>query len=142
MTQRIALVTGGTGGIGTAICHALSGAGVKVVAGYNAVLALVTLIPWNPDLVFCAGSELLSTSISNLVTAPCTSAAATTRSEPMSGNWRPIKELSRYAPLRRPPLPVLQKLSTVAPALRTTHAIGLCRRHILAEVAAPHCWGA
>ncbi|MCU7920404.1 MAG: acetoacetyl-CoA reductase [Candidatus Thiodiazotropha sp. (ex Dulcina madagascariensis)] len=35
MTQRIALVTGGTGGIGTAICHALADAGVKVVAGYN-----------------------------------------------------------------------------------------------------------
>jgi acetoacetyl-CoA reductase len=36
MTQKIALVTGGTGGIGTAICRALSDAGVKVVAGYNA----------------------------------------------------------------------------------------------------------
>lgn len=36
MAQRIALVTGGTGGIGTAICRALAGNGVKVVAGYNA----------------------------------------------------------------------------------------------------------
>lgn len=36
MTQKIALVTGGTGGIGTAICRALSDAGIKVVAGYNA----------------------------------------------------------------------------------------------------------
>jgi acetoacetyl-CoA reductase len=36
MTQKIALVTGGTGGIGTAICRALCDAGVKVVAGYNA----------------------------------------------------------------------------------------------------------
>ncbi|MEJ2393636.1 MAG: acetoacetyl-CoA reductase [Candidatus Thiodiazotropha sp.] len=36
MTQKIALVTGGTGGIGTAICRALSDAGVTVVAGYNA----------------------------------------------------------------------------------------------------------
>jgi acetoacetyl-CoA reductase len=36
MTQKIALVTGGTGGIGTAICHALADAGLKVVAGYNA----------------------------------------------------------------------------------------------------------
>jgi len=35
MTQKIALVTGGTGGIGTAICRALADAGVKVVAGYN-----------------------------------------------------------------------------------------------------------
>ncbi|HEY5789980.1 MAG TPA: acetoacetyl-CoA reductase [Gammaproteobacteria bacterium] len=33
MTQRVALVTGGTGGIGTAICKALADAGVKVVAG-------------------------------------------------------------------------------------------------------------
>jgi acetoacetyl-CoA reductase len=36
MTQKIALVTGGTGGIGTAICRALADQGVKVVAGYNA----------------------------------------------------------------------------------------------------------
>ncbi len=36
MTQKIALVTGGTGGIGTAICRALADNGVKVVAGYNA----------------------------------------------------------------------------------------------------------
>ncbi len=36
MTQKIALVTGGTGGIGTAICRALADAGNKVVAGYNA----------------------------------------------------------------------------------------------------------
>ncbi|PLY13433.1 MAG: beta-ketoacyl-ACP reductase [Sedimenticola sp.] len=35
MTQRIALVTGGTGGIGTAICRALADSGMKVVAGYN-----------------------------------------------------------------------------------------------------------
>lgn len=35
MTQKIALVTGGTGGIGTAICRALADSGVKVVAGYN-----------------------------------------------------------------------------------------------------------
>ncbi len=35
MTQKIALVTGGTGGIGTAICRALADAGLKVVAGYN-----------------------------------------------------------------------------------------------------------
>lgn len=35
MTQKIALVTGGTGGIGTAICRSLADAGVKVVAGYN-----------------------------------------------------------------------------------------------------------
>jgi acetoacetyl-CoA reductase len=36
MTQKIALVTGGTGGIGTAICRALADNGIKVVAGYNA----------------------------------------------------------------------------------------------------------
>jgi len=35
MTQRIALVTGGTGGIGSAICEALAGLGMKVVAGYS-----------------------------------------------------------------------------------------------------------
>jgi len=35
MAQPIALVTGGTGGIGTAICRALADNGVKVVAGYN-----------------------------------------------------------------------------------------------------------
>ncbi|MDO3385545.1 SDR family NAD(P)-dependent oxidoreductase, partial [Gilvimarinus sp. SDUM040013] len=35
MTQKIALVTGGTGGIGSAICRALADSGVKVVAGYN-----------------------------------------------------------------------------------------------------------
>jgi len=33
MTQRVAYVTGGMGGIGTAICHALARAGHKVVAG-------------------------------------------------------------------------------------------------------------
>jgi acetoacetyl-CoA reductase len=36
MTQKIALVTGGTGGIGSAICRALADNGIKVVAGYNA----------------------------------------------------------------------------------------------------------
>lgn len=35
MTQRIALVTGGTGGIGSAICEALADLGMKVVAGYS-----------------------------------------------------------------------------------------------------------
>lgn len=34
MTQRIALVTGGTGGIGTSICKELSAAGYTVVANY------------------------------------------------------------------------------------------------------------
>ena len=34
MTQKVALVTGGTGGIGTAICKRLAGEGLKVVAGY------------------------------------------------------------------------------------------------------------
>ena len=33
--QRIALVTGGTGGIGTEICKALGRQGIKVIAGYN-----------------------------------------------------------------------------------------------------------
>lgn len=35
MTQKIALVTGGTGGIGEAICQALADKGMKVVAGYS-----------------------------------------------------------------------------------------------------------
>jgi acetoacetyl-CoA reductase len=34
MTQRIALVTGGTGGLGTAMCTALADIGYKVVANY------------------------------------------------------------------------------------------------------------
>lgn len=35
MTSRIALVTGGTGGIGTAICRQLHTMGARVVAGYS-----------------------------------------------------------------------------------------------------------
>ena len=35
MVQKIAFVTGGTGGIGSAICTALADAGMKVVAGYS-----------------------------------------------------------------------------------------------------------
>ena len=35
MTKRIALVTGGTGGIGSAICQSLAEQGFQVVAGYN-----------------------------------------------------------------------------------------------------------
>ena len=35
MSKRIALVTGGTGGIGTAICQELFTQGFTVVAGYN-----------------------------------------------------------------------------------------------------------
>lgn len=35
MKSRVALVTGGTGGIGTEICKALYSQGVRVVAGYN-----------------------------------------------------------------------------------------------------------
>ena len=35
MTQRIALVTGGTGGIGTAICKRLADAGHKVATNYR-----------------------------------------------------------------------------------------------------------
>jgi len=35
MTKRVALVTGGTGGIGTAICRRLHDDGFRVVAGYN-----------------------------------------------------------------------------------------------------------
>ncbi len=34
MTRRVALVTGGTGGIGTAICRELANAGYSVVANY------------------------------------------------------------------------------------------------------------
>jgi acetoacetyl-CoA reductase len=36
MTQRVALVTGGTGGLGTYICRELADGGRTVVAGYNA----------------------------------------------------------------------------------------------------------
>lgn len=35
MSQKVALVTGGTGGLGTAICRELADAGFRVVAGYN-----------------------------------------------------------------------------------------------------------
>ena len=35
MTQRVALVTGAMGGLGTAICQELANAGHKVVAGYH-----------------------------------------------------------------------------------------------------------
>ncbi|WP_409523233.1 acetoacetyl-CoA reductase [Nitrincola sp. MINF-07-Sa-05] len=35
MTKKVAFVTGGTGGIGTAICRSLADAGFRVVAGYN-----------------------------------------------------------------------------------------------------------
>lgn len=35
MENRVALVTGGMGGIGTAICHALANKGVKVAAAYH-----------------------------------------------------------------------------------------------------------
>jgi len=35
MTQRVALVTGAMGGIGTAICQQLSAAGIKVVAAHH-----------------------------------------------------------------------------------------------------------
>ena len=34
MTKRVALVTGGTGGIGSAICRELAGLGHTVVASY------------------------------------------------------------------------------------------------------------
>ena len=33
MAQKVAYVTGGMGGIGTAICHRLHNAGFKVIAG-------------------------------------------------------------------------------------------------------------
>lgn len=35
MSQKVALVTGGTGGLGTAICQTLAKAGYTTVAGYN-----------------------------------------------------------------------------------------------------------
>ena len=35
MSQKVALVTGGTGGLGVSICRKLADAGFKVVAGYN-----------------------------------------------------------------------------------------------------------
>lgn len=35
MSQKVALVTGGTGGLGTSICRSLVDSGFRVVAGYN-----------------------------------------------------------------------------------------------------------
>jgi acetoacetyl-CoA reductase len=35
MTARVALVTGGTGGIGTAICKRLAGMGLRVATNYR-----------------------------------------------------------------------------------------------------------
>jgi 3-oxoacyl-[acyl-carrier protein] reductase len=45
----VALITGGAGGIGTAICHALAAAGFRVIVGYNrsaaAAETLATALP-------------------------------------------------------------------------------------------------
>ena len=43
MTQRIALVTGAVGGLGTAICKSLAAEGIRVV---SAIAGLVTLLMW------------------------------------------------------------------------------------------------
>lgn len=61
MTKRIALVTGGIGGIGSAICQELAAKGHKVVAGYHpaeAERAKAALAAWKSegrDIVIASG---------------------------------------------------------------------------------------
>ena len=49
MTPRIALVTGGTGGIGTAVCRALTDAGCLVYANYFQLTGNKELKQWQQD---------------------------------------------------------------------------------------------
>ncbi len=49
MAEQIALVTGGMGGIGTAICRALHDAGIRTVAGYNRGGNHDSALAWQAD---------------------------------------------------------------------------------------------
>jgi acetoacetyl-CoA reductase len=49
MKTRVALVTGGIGGIGTAICQHLCKAGTKIFAGYNAARGHETARAWQQE---------------------------------------------------------------------------------------------
>ena len=58
MKGRVALVTGGMGGIGTEICRALCQAGAKVAAGYNSGGTDVKALEWQA-LQKVAGYDIL-----------------------------------------------------------------------------------
>ena len=46
LAGKVALVTGGAGGIGAGICEVLAGAGAAVVVGYNQLTAVTgSIIP-------------------------------------------------------------------------------------------------